>query len=214
MLFVPDKLKEDLKKLDLIIDEWEDSLSSPDKNPKKRYRELVGRYDAFPLQINAPLADLRDKLRKRGIISKSNKPIAIGRLIWVPDANIVKWYSAVGKGLLNYYCCCHNFYKVKDYVDYMVRWSAIHTLAGKHKSSCKKIIASLTKDLIIKDDDGFVLAQFINSHEIKTMRRQFRTNVSSDAADKVLNQIWAKFTRTSFFGTECAVHECENPKIE
>jgi hypothetical protein len=46
------------------------------------------------------------------------------------------------------------------------------------------------------------------------MRRQFRSNVSHDAAEKVLNQIWAKFTRTNFFGAECAVKGCENSKIE
>jgi len=53
----------------------------------------------------------------------------------------------------------------------MVRWSAIHTLAGKHKSSCKKIIKLLTKDLIIKDSKNFEVAKFISSLEISTMRR-------------------------------------------
>jgi group II intron reverse transcriptase/maturase len=214
MIFVPDELKETLKFAKQAVDKWEKDLSLPEKNPDKRYKELVGRYDALPPQINAPLADIRDKLRKRGIISKSNRPIAIGRLIGTPDDKIVSWYSAVGRGLLNYYCCCQNFYKVKDYVDYLVRWSAIHTLAGKHKSSCKKIIEKHTKNLVIKDNDGFVLASFMKSNEIKTMRRQFRSNVPHDAAEKVLNQIWAKFTRTNFFGAECAVDGCDNTNIE
>ena len=38
--------------------------------------------------------------------------------------------------------------------------------------------------------------------------------MSKDAADKVLNQIWAKFTRTKFFGVECAYIGCENKEIE
>jgi hypothetical protein len=214
MLFVPDKLKEDLKAAKQAVDKWEGSLNLPESDPDKRYKELVGRFDALPPQINAPLMSIRDKLRQRGIISKSNKPIAIGRLIHVPDDKIVSWYNAVGRGLLNYYCCCQNFYKVKDYVDYMVRWSAIHTLAGKHKMSCKKIIEKHTKNLVIKDKEGFILASFKKSSEIKTMRRQFKSDVSQDAVEKVLDQIWAKFTRTNFFGAKCAVKNCDNHDIE
>lgn len=214
IIFVPDNLKEDLAALDLKIKEWEENLSLLNENPNKRYKELVGRYDALPVQINAPLDMIRIKLRERGVISKSNKPKAIGRLIHVPDNEIVKWFNAVGRGLLNYYCCCQNFYKIKNYVDYMVRWSAIHTLAGKHKSSSRKIIAKHTKDLIIKDEEGFVLTQFMSSAEIRVMKRQFRTNVSENPMDKVLDQIWAKFTRTKFFGVECAVYGCQHSEIE
>lgn len=214
MHFVPDKLKKSLKAMNHEIEEWGNSFNIPEKDQKKRYKELVGRYDVLPPQINAPLVDIRARLRERGIISKSNKPKAIGRLIHVPDDKIVSWYKAVGISLLNYYSCCQNFYKIKDYVDYMVRWSAIHTLAGKHKSSCKKIILKYTKDLVIHDRNGNLLISFMSSHEIKTMRRQFKINVSKDAADKVLNQIWAKFTRTNFFGAECAVKGCQNSKIE
>ena len=214
MHFMPDNLKEDLVKLEEKIRKWEEKIAESSKDEKQRYKELVGRYDALPPQIKAPLEDIRRKLRNRGVISKLNKPKAIGRLIHVPDDKIVSWYNAVGRGLLNYYCCCNNFDKVKNYVDYMVRWSAIHTLAGKHKSSCKKIIREHTKDLIIYDQEGFELTRFINSLEIRVMRRQFRTDVSKDAADKVLNQIWAKFTRTRFFGVECSVEGCENQDIE
>jgi len=212
--FVPDHLKEDFRSLEAKMSEWEEAVTKPSVDPVKRMKEIVGRYDALPPQINAPLEDIRDKLRNRGVISKANKPKAIGRLIHVPDEQIVKWYNAVGRGLLNYYCCCSNFYKVKNYVDYMVRWSAIHTLAGKHKCSSKKIINEMSKDLRVSDQNGVEITRFISSLEIRTMRRQFRGDVSLEAADKVLNQIWAKFTRTSFFGVECAVDGCVNHEIE
>lgn len=189
IIFLPEKLRKELEVLNREIDEWKKDLNSLDDDPKKRYKELVGSYETLPLQIDAPLENIRDKLRKRKIISKSNKPKAIHRLYHVPDSQIVKWYGAVSKGLLNYFCCCQNFDKVKDYVDYMVRWSAIYTLAGKHKSSSRKIIAEHTKDLIIKDEQNFVLAKFISSTEIKSIKKQFRTNVSKDTTNKILNQI-------------------------
>ena len=214
ILFVPEHLKKDLDNLEAKILEWEGELTEGSVDPKKRYKELVGRYDALPPQIEAPLIEIREKLRQRGLISKSNRPKAVGRLIQVPDDLIIKWYTQVGRGLLNYYRCCRNFYKVKNYVDYMVRWSAIHTLAGKHKSSSRRIIAKYTKDLIIKDQEGFVTAQFLSTQEIRTMGRKFLSNVSKDAGDKVLEQIWAKFTHTKFFGVGCAVDGCDNHDIE
>jgi hypothetical protein len=122
---------------------------------------LVGRYDAFPPQINSPLLEIRNKLKDRGIFSNSNKTKAIGYLIHSSDSDIISWYNSVGRALLNYYCCCQNFYKVKDYVDYMMRWLAIHcvhALAGKHKLSCEKIIQNNTKNLIIKDKEGHIIA--------------------------------------------------------
>jgi Type II intron maturase len=184
--FVPDNLKKSLDELDIKISEWEVELSTNSGDPKKRYKKLVGRYDTLPPQIEAPLIDIREKLKDKGLISKSNKPKAVGRLIHVPDDSIVKWYNQVGGGLLHYYSCCRNFYKVKNYVDYMVRWSAIHTLACKHKSSVCKIIAKHTKDLIVKDLRGLVTARFVSSKEIRTMGRQFRINVSRDVTNKVL----------------------------
>ena len=187
IIFVPDKLKKDLATFELKINKWEEDLVTPSEDFKQKYTQLVGRCNVLPPQINAPLNDIRIILQEKGIVSKFNKPKAIGRLIHVPDYKIVKWYSAVGRGLLNYYCCCQNFYKIKSYVDYMIRWSAIHTLAGKHKSSCKKIIAKHTKDLVIKDENNSILTQFISSAEIKTMRRQFRTNVKDNPIERILN---------------------------
>jgi hypothetical protein len=54
----------------------------------------------------------------------------------------------------------------------------------------------------------------VSTAEIKTMRRRFRAMYLNDVVEKVLNQIWAKFTRTNFFGIECAVEGCENRDIE
>jgi retron-type reverse transcriptase len=212
ILFVPEHLKKDLDNLEAKILKWEVELGTVDS--KKKYNELVGRYGVLPPQIEAPLTEIREKLRQEGLISKSNKPKAIGRFIHISDDFIIKWYTQVGAGLLNYYRCCQNFYKVKDYVNYMVRWSAIHTLAGKHKSSSRKIIAKHTKDLIIKDQEGFIIAKFLNTQKIKTMGRKFLSNVSKNAGDKVFGPILSKIIRTKFLGVECSVNGCYNCEIE
>lgn len=186
IILVPDELMKNLEVIKRLIDKWKKNFNLLEENPKK-YKKLISCYDVTFFQISAPLVEIRDKLREKSIISKSNKPKAISRLIHVLDNKIVRWYKAVSRSLLSYYGCCHNFSKVKNYVDYMVRWSAINTLARKYKSSCKKIISKYTKDLIIKDKNGFVLISFMNSYEIKTIKKQFKKNMLYDVVEKTLN---------------------------
>jgi hypothetical protein len=180
LFYVPERLKKDLVAFEAKIADWENNLMKDNPYPKKHYREMVGKYQSFPIQITAPLEEIRAKLRQRGLISKANEPVALRRFFNEPDYRIVHWYALVGRGLLEYYRCCGNLYKIKDYVHYMVRWSAIHTLAGKHKSSAKKIIAKYTFDLIIKDSNGRVITQFLSSQEIKGMIIDYLPNVSKD----------------------------------
>jgi hypothetical protein len=185
---VPDKLKENLEASNRAIDKWLDDLKVYGKGFTKHYKKTSGRFHAIPLKILAPLVDIKIKLREKGVISKLNKPKAVSDLIKWSDYKIVNWYRAVGRGLLSYYSCCQNFHKVKSYVDYMVRWSAIHTLAGKHKSSCKIIIDKYSKDLVFKDKDGLIIASFLSSQEIKTIAIHFRRNVLHNIVEKVLKK--------------------------
>lgn len=156
---------------------------------KNHSNQILIKPYSVTFQIIAPLVDINRKLKKNGIISKLNKPKSIKNLIKWPDDKIVIWYRALGRSLLNYYSCCKNFCKVKNYVDYMIRWSAIHTLAEKYKSSCKIIIAKYTKDLILKDKYGVITASFLSYKEIKLMTRHFRSNVLHNTVDKIFEKI-------------------------
>ena len=175
-IFIPDKLKKDLIFLNQSIQEWEKNLDAPDENPKKKYIQLVGWSNlTLSIQIVAPLINIRNKFMQKNILSKSKKPQVVGSLIPAPDIIIIKWYSKIGRDLLNHYSCCQNFNKVKNYVNFILRWSAIYTLAHKHKYSVRKAIIKYTKDLIIKNNKGFILARFINSLEIKMMWKMFKS---------------------------------------
>ena len=193
---VPARVLEILKQLEIELKNWEKQAPKNEyKYPKKSCNVLEVKFKALPPQIKAPLDNLRDKLRDKGIISKSNKPTAVGRLVTQPDHIIVSWFRGVGQGFLNYYRCCDNFYKVKLYVDYLIRWSAIHTLANKHGTSRSRVIVKWSKDLVIKDLDGFKLASFPNSYSIRGLARKFLTNINGNAGMKILDQIWVKFSR-------------------
>ena len=122
----------------------------------------------FPIQIEAPIKKILRRLRDRGLISRRRPwPIHVACLTNVSDGDIVNWFAGIAISLLSYYRCCDNLYQVRTIVDYQIRWSAIFTLAHKHKSSARNIILKYSKDLnIVNKEGGKTLAEFPNSIEL------------------------------------------------
>nr|QEQ76328.1 MatR [Solanum tuberosum] len=122
----------------------------------------------FPIQIEAPIKKILRRLRDRGLISRRRPwPIHVACLTNVSDGDIVNWFAGIAISLLSYYRCCDNLYQVRTIVDYQIRWSAIFTLAHKHKFSARNIILKYSKDLnIVNKEGGKTLAEFPNSIEL------------------------------------------------
>jgi Type II intron maturase len=96
--------------------------------------------DQKSLRLTAPLDIILKLLRERGFITaKRARPSHVARLSNLPDQHIVQYYKGVALGLLNYYRGCDNLDKVKSIVDYQIYWSALFTLANKHKTSARQI---------------------------------------------------------------------------
>ena len=122
----------------------------------------------FPIQIEAPIKKILRRLRDRGIISRRRPwPIHVACLTNVSDGDIVNWSAGIAISPLSYYRCCDNLYQVRTIVDHQIRWSAIFTLAHKHKSSARNIILKYSKDSnIVNQEGGKTLAEFPNSIEL------------------------------------------------
>ena len=133
-----------------------------------------------PPRLLAPLDHIRDQLRRRGIVEDQNfRPTALKRMLNHEDFSIVNYFRAIAHGLLSYYRCCDNFHKVKRIATYQIRWSAIFTLANKHKLTAKKVINRYTMDLIIKQEvngQAIIVAKFPSKKEIAIMSRKFLVN--------------------------------------
>jgi len=145
----------------------------------------------------APLRKIRKKLKLRGLITENNKPRCVVRLIQLNDKDIVLWFNSVARDLLSYYRCCANFYKVRDYVDYFLRWSLIHTMARKHKASATELIGALSRDMVIKADEGKKTISFLSSNEIRRMGRMFLRGIQCGSDMRTLDRIYATFGRSS-----------------
>ncbi|KAK8701336.1 hypothetical protein V6N13_019724 [Hibiscus sabdariffa] len=77
------------------------------------------------------------------------------------------WSAGIAISPLSYYRCHDNLYQVRTIVNHQIRWSAIFTLAHKHKSSARNIIPKYSKDSnIVKQEGGKTLTEFPNSIEL------------------------------------------------
>lgn len=122
----------------------------------------------FPIHLEAPIKKILRRLRDRGLISRRRPwPIHVACLTNVSDGDIVNWFAGIAISLLSYYRCCDNLYQVRTIVDHQIRWSAIFTLAHKHKSSAQNIILKYSKDPnIVNQEGGQTEAEFPNSIEL------------------------------------------------
>ncbi|GJX59324.1 maturase [Tanacetum coccineum] len=122
----------------------------------------------FPIQIEAPIKKILRRLQDRGLISRRRPwPIRVACLTDVSDGDIINWSAGITISPLSYYRCRDNLYQVRTIVDHQICWSAIFTLAHKHKSSAQNIILKYSKDLnIVNKEGGKTLAEFPNSIEL------------------------------------------------
>ncbi|CAK7328599.1 unnamed protein product [Dovyalis caffra] len=87
--------------------------------------------------------------------------------------------------------CCDNLYQVRTIVDYQIRWSAIFTLAHKHKSSARNIILKYSKDLnIVNKEGGKTLAEFPNSIELGKLGPGQDPNKNSHSTTSLTASRW------------------------
>ncbi len=93
------------------------------------------------------LVPLQDKINrflfaKRAAIQKSDGtlfPVQRSNLIGMSDLEVVSTYNAELRGICNYYALASNFCQLR-YFAYLMEYSCLKTLAGKHRSSISKIV--------------------------------------------------------------------------
>jgi len=163
-------------------DDSEDSEDSDDDERLEAFGRPSGLTIPSPsrqeatIQIEAPVAEIYEILESRGFITKRKKrPTPNDSVLGHEDHHIVAWYHKVSIGLLEFYAWCDNYQKVKAIVNYHLRWSLIHTLSKKHKSSSSQIIKQYGKNLVV-NHDGKQLAGFLSIAEIKAFGKKSVTN--------------------------------------
>lgn len=181
-------------------------------------RVLYGQPQGLSPRIYAPIRDLKNKLKTWGMLDKRGKPKANGAVFRFHDISIIEHYKSKALGFLNYYRPAVNYHEVKKLVDYHLRWSLIHTLAGKHTTKVHQIISSYGKSLkVVLESNGKTheLASFLTPNEINHRTRGFTKSQDAYHHLEDLNKPLVKLSiPKALFAGKCAVNGCTNSDIE
>ena len=182
-------------------------------------RILYGQPQGLNPRIYAPIRELKDRMRTWGMLSKNGKPIANGVTFRYHEISIIEFYKQKALGFLNYYRPASNFHGVKKLVNYHMRWSLIHTLAGKHKKKVHQIIKIYGKapKVVLEGVNGKdkVLAAFLTENEVNHRSRGFTKSFDPINYLKDLDKPIVKLSiPKALFSQKCAVIGCTNKDIE
>lgn len=175
--------------------------------------QLTVRPFEAPVVLEAPVKLLYELLRQKGFVDAKMRPLPMDQVASQEDHRIVAWYRSIAVGLLKYHSFCDNLSKVRSTVNYLLRWSAIYTLAKKHKSSSSQIIAKHTKSLIISKD-GKTLAAFLTPTEISAFKKRFLVDVSPTPPEELIDMLFARLVHKRLLVERCAVKGCQQRHVE
>lgn len=116
-----------------------------DGTVRRRKDNVLQRTLNNSVELNVPLKDkICQFLFSKGVIRQNKDgtlyPVHRYTLESLTDLEIVTVYNAELRGICNYYSMASNFSKL-DYFAYLMEYSCLKTLAGKHKTTTSKIRA-------------------------------------------------------------------------
>ena len=172
-------------------------------------RIFYGQPQNLNLRVFAPIWELKEKMRIWGMLSNNGKPKASGICFRYHKFSIIEYYNKKALAFLNYYKPAANFYEVRKLVDYHMRWSLLHTLAGKHKKKVYQIIKQYgkTPKTIFEDQERKfkTLSSFLTPNDVNHRARGF---------NKSFNPITHLTLPKVLLSKRCAVKGCINEYIE
>lgn len=181
-------------------------------------RLLYGQPQGLNPRLYAPVREMKAKMVIWGMVCKGGKPKASGMVFNYHEISIIEYYRQKAFGFLNYYRPATNYHAVKKLVDYHMRWSLIHTLAGKNKKKVHQIIYKFgkTPKFTVKENGKLVtLSQFLTPNDINHKAKGFTTSYDPIKYKNDLEKPIIKLSIPKvLFADECAVQGCDNRDIE
>jgi Type II intron maturase len=182
-------------------------------------RIFYGQPQGLYPKIYAPIQELKDRMKTWGMLFKNGEPKASGVIFCYHEISIIEFYKQKALGFLNYYKPAVNYHQVKKLVDYHMRWSLIHTLAGKHKKKVYQIIKIYGKapKVGLEGADGAyrIIAAFLTNNEVNHFSRGFIRSFNPIRYLENLDEPIAKLSSSkTLFTQKCAVIECLSKDIK
>lgn len=135
-----------------------------------------------------------DKLKANYIINVKKNPASKSNIITASNYNIIQYFNRVACGLLSYFRCADDFCRIKNIVNWFIRYSAISTIKHKNKlPSRKTVLDKYGQDLSFTNQEGKIVS-LIKNQEVMALQKDFLKNPDTDW-DKKIDQIWASFSK-------------------
>ena len=177
LLSVMEKASDNKHLVDLKSEEIKRIKSNPKFKQMHVDRILCGQPPGLNPRLYAPIWGLKERMKTWGMLSSHGKPKANGAIFRYHELSIIDYYKQKALGFLNYYKPAVNFHEVKKLVDYHMRWSLIHTLAGKHKKKVHQIIKQYgkTPKVVLENQEGKskTLSTFLTPNDVNHRIRGF-----------------------------------------
>ena len=149
---------------------------------------------------------------------KTATPRAVTTIFDYHVVAIIQYFANKARGILNYYCICNNFWKVKQLVNYQMRWSLIHTLAGKYKSKVHRIVDKFgkTPQVLIKDKNESIrrVCSFLTPEEVQHMPIQKIVGISIEDIELIFKTPIHGLSVPKIIYQNCAIVSCKETQIE
>ena len=219
LLSVMEKATDNEHLVTLKTEEVKRIKSNPNFKQMHVDRILFGQAQGLNPRLYAPIWELKERMKTWGMLSDQSKPKASGAIFRYHELSIINYYKQKALGFLNYYKPAVNYHDVKKLVDYHMRWSLIHTLAGKYKKKVHQIIKQYgkTPKVVLKNQKGESknLSVFLTPNEVNHRSRGFTKSYDPVS---YLNDLEKPITKLSIpkvlFSQQCAVKGCTNKDIE
>ena len=160
------------------------------------------------VELNAPLKDKIERyLFDNDIVEQVNGELRSKKrngLIRFTDLEILTIYNAELRGICNYYCMASNF-NALHYFAYLMEYSCLKTLAGKHKSKISKIKRKY------RDGQGNWSIPYETRKGVKRMSfAKYQESKKMKAAqDKLPNAAVKAMHSVNSFDSRLKAHTCE-----
>jgi len=151
-----------------------------------------------------------ERLMNAKIMNNKKKPSAKINIASVSDYNIITYFNGVARGLLSYYRCADDFYKMKSIVNWFLRYSAVSTIKFKHKLVGRKtVFDTYGMDLNMTNHEGKT-THLISTKEVMEMKQEYLINPEIDWMDRI-RQVWNTYSKQEVYRTKCSVVGCVTP---
>ena len=126
-----------------------------------------------------------DKLKANYIINVKKNPASKSNITAISNYNIIRYFNSVALGMLSYFRCADDFFRMKSIVNWFIRYSAISTIKHKNKlASRKMVLEKYGHDLTFTNQEGHTVS-LVNSLEVRRLRKDFLINPDIDWEKKI-----------------------------